>query len=198
MSSVPDESAPAGAAVHGGSVATAPRPMRVRVTWAGEHVFDAGRVGAPTVRLDSAAKAGPSPVDALLSALAACTMVDVVDILAKRRTTARALAVDVEARRVATVPKRLEHVTLTYAVDGDGIDRVHAERAVMLAVTKYCSVRDSLAPDVTIAYAVTINGEPGEPATAAPAARFAVATAAGADVESPRAVSPDPVLEQPL
>ena len=27
---------------------------------------------------------------------------------------------------------------------GVGIERVHAERAIELAVTKYCSVRDSL------------------------------------------------------
>jgi putative redox protein len=38
---------------------------------------------------------------------------------------------------------------------------VHAERAVELAITKYCSVRDSLARDIAIEYEVEVNGEPG-------------------------------------
>jgi len=61
-------------------------PARVEVTWAGERRFDAGRPGGPTARIDGNAETGQTPVDALVSALAACTMVDVVDILAKRRT----------------------------------------------------------------------------------------------------------------
>jgi putative redox protein len=39
---------------------------------------------------------------------------------------------------------------------------VHAERAVELAVTKYCSVRDSLDRGIPIEYSVTLNGERGE------------------------------------
>ena len=136
-------------------------PARVRVAWAGAHRFDAGRPGGPTVRLDASGETGPSPVDGLLSALAACTAVDVVDILAKRRTPLEALAVDVAGHRVSTVPRRLERVRLAYALDGAGVERVHAERAVELAITKYCSVRDSLAPDIVVEYEVTVNGEPG-------------------------------------
>ena len=136
-------------------------PSRVRVAWAGAHRFDAGRPGGPAVRLDASGETGPSPVDGLLSALAACTAVDVVDILAKRRTPLEALTVDVTGHRVSSVPRRLERVRLTYALDGAGVERVHAERAVELAITKYCSVRDSLAPDVAIEYEVAVNGEAG-------------------------------------
>lgn len=140
----------------------APRPpSRVRVDWAGEHNFDAGRPGGPTLRLDGHARTGPSPVDGLLAALAACTGVDVVDILAKRRTPVERFGVNVTGTRVTTIPRRLEHVLLEYEIAGPGIERVHAERAVELAVTKYCSVRDSLAPDIEIEWTVVLNGEPG-------------------------------------
>ena len=44
-----------------------------------------------------------------------------------------------------------------------------------LAITKYCSVRDSLAPDITIEYEVTVNGEPGAVRAAEPPAREAAA-----------------------
>ena len=152
-------------------------PSRVRVAWAGAHRFDAGRPDGPLVRLDASGETGPSPVDALLSALAACTAVDVVDILAKRRTPLETLTVDVAGHRVSSVPRRLERVRLAYALGGAGVERVHAERAVELAITKYCSVRDSLAADVAIEYAVAVNGEAGAVRLAPPPGAAAAADA---------------------
>ena len=146
-------------------------PNRVQIDWAGEHRFDAGRAtGGPTVRIDADAKTGPGPVDALLIALGTCTAVDVVDILAKRRTPVESLTVDVHAERADAVPAKLTHVRLTYDITGAGIDRVHAERAVQLAVEKYCSVRDSLDPAIGVEWAVTLNGEAATAAADAAAA----------------------------
>lgn len=153
-----------------GAPAAAPKPpARVALRWAGAHRFDAGRPGGPTLRIDASGETGQSPVDALLSALAACTSVDVVDILAKRRTPLDELAVEVVGHRVSSVPRRLERVRLAYTMAGAGVERVHAERAVELAITKYCSVRDSLAPDIAIEYEVAVNGEPGAVRVAEPA-----------------------------
>jgi putative redox protein len=134
-------------------------PSRVHVTWAGEGRFDAGRPGGETIRLDSSARTGPSPVDGLVSALAACTAVDVVDILAKRRTPVEALTIDAEAQRFAGVPGRLTAVELVYRVRGAGIERVHAERAIDLAVNKYCSVRDSLSREIPVTWRLELDGE---------------------------------------
>jgi putative redox protein len=36
---------------------------------------------------------------------------------------------------------------------------VHAERAIELAVTKYCSVRNSLDPNVPVEWALELNGD---------------------------------------
>jgi putative redox protein len=126
--------------------------------WDGDQRFDAGRAGGVTHRIDVSGKTGPGPVDTLLNALAACTSVDVLEILAKRRTPATGLEVDVHADRVAAIPARLEHVKLVYRIAGPDIDREHAERAVELAVTKYCSVRDSLDPRIQIDWAVELLG----------------------------------------
>ena len=134
-------------------------PSRVVVSWRGEERFDAGRPGGPVLRLDGNAETGQSPVDGVLSALAACVSIDVVSILAKRRTPVESLAVDVHAERADAVPARLTHVRLDYAIVGAGIERVHAERAVELAVTKYCSVKDSLDPALPVEWKVTLNGE---------------------------------------
>ena len=153
--------------------ATPKPPNRVRVDWAGDQRFDSGRPGGPTARIDGTGATGQSPVDAMLSALAACTGIDVVEILAKRRTPVERFGVNVTGTRVTTIPRRLEHVLLEYEIVGAGIERTHAERAVELAVTKYCSVRDSLAPDIEIEWTVVLNGEPGMLINPAPAPRRA-------------------------
>ena len=129
----------------------------VHVTWAGGQQFDAGRPGGATHRIDGDATSGPSPVDTLLNALAACTAIDVVEILAKRRTPVRTLQVQVDGARAAATPSRVIGVLLTYRIAGDGIERVHAERAIELAVTKYCSVRDSLDPSLPVRWALELE-----------------------------------------
>ena len=132
-------------------------PSRVHVAWAGGERFDAGRPGGPTLRLDGTGETGQSPVDALLSALASCTAVDVVEILAKRRTPVSSLAVDAVGERANAVPARFTRITLRYRIAGAGIQRADAERAVDLAVTKYCSVRSSLDPAMPVEWTVEVE-----------------------------------------
>lgn len=138
----------------------APRPpQHVVLRWDGDQRFDGSRPNGVPVRIDASAKTGPSPVDTLLLALAACTSVDVLEILAKRRTPAATYAVDVVAERAAAVPARVTSIVMTYTITGDGIDRTHAERAIDLAVNKYCSVRDSLDPNMPVEWRLVLNGE---------------------------------------
>ena len=135
-------------------------PANVQVSWAGEHRFDGKRQGDfPSVRIDASGKTGPSPVDALLLAMASCTGVDVVDILEKRRTPVRSLDIKVTGERFNGVPARITRVTLVYTIDGDGIERAHAERAIDLAVNKYCSVKDSLRQETPVTFRLILNGE---------------------------------------
>ena len=125
-------------------------PARVRVKWAGAHRFDTGREDGPIARLDGDGRTAQTPPEALLSALASCVSVDIVDILAKRRTPVESLEVHVVGERVDTTPRRFHHITLNFAIAGKGIERDQAERAIDLAVTKYCSVRESLRSDIKI------------------------------------------------
>jgi putative redox protein len=139
----------------------APRPpSRVQVTWAGDHVFDGQlAAGGPSIRMDGSGQLGPNMVAVVLIALAGCTGVDIVDILAKRRTPIEAMTVDVEGARYAGVPGRLTEITLVYRITGAGIDRAQAERAIELSVTKYCSVRESLDPNMPVHWRLELNGE---------------------------------------
>ena len=125
--------------------------------WTGAHSFEGGRPGCPQIRIDSDAVVGPGPVDSLLLALASCTSYDVLEILAKRRTPVETLDIDVVGDRANTTPARLTHIHLTYRVRGEGIEREQAERAIDLAVNKYCSVKESLDPAIKIDWSLDLN-----------------------------------------
>ncbi|MEX0908857.1 MAG: OsmC family protein [Gemmatimonadaceae bacterium] len=125
-------------------------PATVTVTWDGDQRFGAGRPDRETIHLDGRGATGPSPVDALLGSIAACAGIDVAEILAKRRTPASSMRIEAIGERVTTIPKRLKHVTLHFQIEGAGIDRENAERAIELSINKYCSVRSSLREDVPV------------------------------------------------
>ncbi len=136
-------------------------PSRVIVRWKGEGTmaFEGGKTkGGPTITVDNTGKAEPGPVDTLLIALAACTTEDVLTILAKRRTPASRLQIEVEGKRANATPARLTHIHLRYVIDGEGIDRTNTLRAIELAVTKYCSVRDSLDKSILTEWSLLLNG----------------------------------------
>lgn len=133
-------------------------PSRVTAQWDGEQRFDVSVTGKKeSIRIDGNRDAGPSPVDTLLGSLAACTGIDVVDILAKRRTPVAGMSVNVIGDRANATPSRVTKVLLEFRIRGKGIERVHAERAIELAVTKYCSVRDTLDPNMPIEWSLHLE-----------------------------------------
>lgn len=130
---------------------------RIEVDWIGASEFEAHRAGGPTIRIDGDSKAAPSPFDTLLAAIATCSATDVVSILAKQRTPAKALRVAVEAQRVDATPRRLASATLHFSVTAPGTSQAKVERAVELAVTKYCSVRSSLLAEIPVTWTVRLG-----------------------------------------
>ena len=125
--------------------------------WTEGEAFDVGQPGMATVRIDGTRKTGPGPVDMLLSALATCSAMDVVSILAKRRMPVSSLDIDVRGERAQTLPAKLTSIAMIYRINGDGIDRESAEMAIDLALNKYCSVRDSLDPSIPIEWTLLLN-----------------------------------------
>ena len=157
----PTDDAPApGTGIYAVPPAGGKPPARVRATWAGDQRFDVGVEGRPMVRLDGRGETGPGPVGVLVGALASCVAIDVVEILAKRRTPVASLEVDATGERANAVPARVTRALLRFRIAGAGIERVHAERAIELAVTKYCSVRDSLDPAMPVEWELELEGEP--------------------------------------
>jgi len=136
----------------------APVISRTEVAWLGERLFDAGPAGR-THRIDASAKQAPGPVETLLGAIATCSGVDVVDIMVKRKTPIERMNIFVAAERRPEAPRRVRHLDIEFRIDGAGIEREHAERAIQLSFERYCSVASSLAPDIVAEVRLTLNGE---------------------------------------
>ncbi|HEY2276308.1 MAG TPA: OsmC family protein [Steroidobacteraceae bacterium] len=133
-----------------------PHPQ-IEVDWVAGSEFEAHRAGGPRMRVDGDSKSAPSPFDTLLAAIATCAATDVVSILAKQRTPVKALRVAVEAQRLDATPRRLASAMLHFSLTAPGATQAKTERAVELAVTKYCSVRSSLLAEIPVSWTVHLG-----------------------------------------
>jgi putative redox protein len=123
-------------------------PVVADLTWLGELKFQAVS-GKTSITIDGDSTAGPSPVQALVFALAGCMAADVVFILTKGRHVISALSARLTAQRAQENPHRILRVDLHFdiqgAVPGDAV-----QRAISLSREKYCSVWHSLNPDIDL------------------------------------------------
>ena len=131
--------------------------LTVGATWSGGWSFDAGKAGTPTVHIDGKSVDGPSPPETLLVALATCTAIDVVEMLTKRRTPPATLDVITTAERKTETPRRVTRAHLAYKITGTGIDYAQTMRAIELAVTRYCTVRDTMDPEMSITWSLELG-----------------------------------------
>jgi putative redox protein len=121
-------------------------PTVADLTWLGDFRFSATSDNA-SMTLDSAGKAGPSPVQALCFALAGCMSMDVAHILGKGRYAPRNLRAHLTGERSQDEPHRLASVAIHFIVEGD-VPGDAVARAIQLSHDKYCSVWHSMRQDI--------------------------------------------------
>ncbi len=137
--------------------------IRVRHT-DGAFGFEAVNARGNTVAIDTAPEqggggAGASPMELLATAVAACSGMDVADILRKARQRVETFEMEVEGTRPeGVVPRPFTHLHVTYHFTGD-VAPPHARRAVDLGLRKYCSVAESLDKNILLTTAIVVNGE---------------------------------------
>lgn len=136
-------------------------PVHTTVTWIDDIAFRAETPKGGVMTIDGHGRTGQSPPETLLSALGACTSVDVVEILKKRRTPASRVEVKLTGHRISAPAPRFHAIELEIHVDGAGIEREPAELAINLAVNKYCTVKDSLDPSIKFTWWLVLNGDRG-------------------------------------
>ena len=98
------------------------------------------------------AKKSMSPTELLLSALAACASVDLVQMLKKRRKTVTALEVDADGTRRDENPRGFTDITLTFELTSPDVNHEEFEKMAHLAATKYCSVAGTLNSEIDHKY----------------------------------------------
>ena len=128
----------------------------IEVGWDGGQRFRGGRPGGPTILLDGDREEGPGPVDAVVIGLVACSSIDVVEILNKRRTPPSRFDVRARFARAPGAPRRLTAIQLLFRVATDS-PASQVARAVELSVQKYCSVVHSLKDDIDLSWEVEVE-----------------------------------------
>lgn len=83
---------------------------------------------------------GVKPSDMLLIALASCTAIDVVEILAKKRMPLDSLEIVTDGEQDANPPWTFRKVHLKFCLSGKGLTEKAVEQAIQLSEEKYCSV----------------------------------------------------------
>jgi putative redox protein len=117
-----------------------------------------------TFDADAAHANGPTPMEAVLMALCACTSVDVVSILQKKREPLTALTVSAAAAQSPEIPRVFTQIKLTYRISG-GVSKKAAEDAISLTKNKYCSVSKMLEKAAPIEFVIEYTDDSTETAT---------------------------------
>ena len=128
------------------------------VEWKGGEVFAATMPSGRAVTFDASSEhaGGPSPMEILLGALGACTSVDVVMILEKKRQKIRSLEVSVSGERASEPPTVWTKIEIVYRLGGK-LDDKAVRDAIELSQNKYCSVAAMLGKTAKITYRYEIK-----------------------------------------
>jgi putative redox protein len=95
---------------------------------------------------------GMKPSELMLVALAACTAVDVVEILAKKRQPLTSLEISASAEQDSDPPWTFRKIQLHYKLSGVGLTEKAVAQAIELSEEKYCSVAATLRGVAEISY----------------------------------------------
>jgi len=131
-----------------------------KVRWVtGKQFIGVDSTGHSTVISTPDEGVGMKPSDLLLVALAACTAVDVVEILAKKRTPLSTLEIQVSSEQDSNPPWTFRKFHLKYIVSGKGLTDKAVEQAILLSEEKYCSVAATVRATAEISFEHEIQPE---------------------------------------
>ncbi len=103
-----------------------------------------------TIDTKSDRKSAPTPMELLLVSVAACTAVDVVSILEKKRQAVTDYRVEITGERRDEHPRSFTKMHVHHIVYGRGVSAQAVASAIELSDTKYCSVAATVRPTVEI------------------------------------------------
>ena len=128
-----------------------------KVIWQGGMSFEAIPESGNRFVMDSSLghggeNLGPSPLETLICAAAACSAIDVLDILQKKRQTIESYRVEVQSERgpEGVWPRPITSMVIKHIVSGPNLSPEAVQRAVDLSDEKYCSIIATLRTEVQV------------------------------------------------
>jgi putative redox protein len=101
---------------------------------------------------------GLRPMELLAGSLASCISIDVLLILTKQRISTDSYTVEIVGERKEGIPSPFEKIDLVFKLKNEA-NRPKIERAVSLAIEKYCSVASSLNEQIKIGYTIQLSDD---------------------------------------
>ncbi|MEM1411117.1 MAG: OsmC family protein [Pseudomonadota bacterium] len=120
------------------------------VKWAGGLQFTGTSGSGHSMVIDGDKESAMSPMEMLLLGAGACAAIDLVTILRKGRQQVMDAQVEIGGERRDEHPRYYTSVEMHFVVRGQSVDPRKVERAIDLAMEKYCSASAQLKALATI------------------------------------------------
>jgi putative redox protein len=127
----------------------------VSVSWDSALEFTC-QAGKHEIGIDGTTYTAPSPMQLLGAAVAGCMAIDLVHIIQKTRRKLTALEARFTGERGAENPKCFRKMSLDFALTTDASPE-QVERALQLSRDTYCSVWNTIKPDIELSVSYTIQ-----------------------------------------
>ena len=141
--------------------------MKASVHYAGDEFFIGTSPSGVSVAIDTKGDrhSAPTPMEMLLIAVAACTGVDVISILEKKRQDITSYKIEIEGERAEEHPKKFVRFYVNHIVHGRSVSEKALADAIQLSDEKYCSVAATVRPtaEITTKYEIVEIGETAQP-----------------------------------
>ncbi len=119
----------------------------MKVEWKGGMAFEGAGASGQVLRMDAhpdhgGSDTGVSPVEALLASAAACSAMDVISILEKKKQVVTKYWIEVDGERnpPGDWPRPFKTITIKHFIEGENLDEAAVARSVQLSDEKYCPV----------------------------------------------------------
>ncbi len=130
--------------------------MKTTTIWKGNHLFESEHEGNK-IHVDGDKKAGHGPKALLLSGLAGCSGIDVVDILEKMRVDFSDFSIVVDSAQTEENPKVFKWVEITYRIKTAASNEEKVRKAIELSLERYCGVAAILKKSSPVNYKLIIE-----------------------------------------
>lgn len=131
--------------------------MKGKVIWAGKRKFIGETDSGHKVKMDLSIEkggenTGPPPIQLVHVALGACSGIDIVSIMEKKRANLEGMEINLEAEQAEDYPKVFRKINIEFIFQGKDLKEADLKNAIELSMHKYCSIGVMLEKTAEINY----------------------------------------------